>query len=423
MNKTYFTVKAENRQFEEAQSFIAEVQRLYFGDNIKRTLKKVQIAGTNGKGSTAAMLASILMQAGYSTGLYTSPSLVSVNERIRLNGAEITDDELCAYIPVIAKAQENIGRAFGGFERITAASMLYYLDKNVDIAVMETGLGGRYDTVSAVDELILAAITSIGMDHMIMLGDTLGQIAWEKCGIMRPGIPTVAHMQKKEADDVIINCARENNSRLVRTDDARILTAENTQDGQHVVYNVNAQKIETTIPLMGEYQRENAVSAVLCAMELRSMGFNVTNEHISRGIMNARWDGRLQRLHIAGLRSAVVIDGAHNPHAMRAVADFVTGKHPEGKYCALLSVMADKDIDGVLTELARFCDRAVCVSITPRSCEPEKLAQLARAHGINAIAAESVDLGLRIVDDAADGKDFFALGSLYLAGEVLKRRQ
>lgn len=421
MDKSYFTVKAENRQFEEAQAFIREVLRLHFGDTERYTLKKVQIAGTNGKGSTAAMLASILMQAGYSTGLYTSPSLVCVNERIRLNGTQISDEDLCSYIPVIAEAQEKIGRVFGGFERITAASMLYYLDNGTDIAVMETGLGGRYDTVSAVDELILSCITSIGMDHMVMLGNSIDKIAWEKCGIMRENVPTVAHMQKREADDVIVRCASDKSSRLVRTNSVQILHAENTAFGQHMQVICDDEKYDIDINLAGEYQRENAASALLCALELRKMGFDIPKKAIERGFSLAHWEGRLQVVHMPYIRSAVTIDGAHNPHAMRAVADHITAQDDFKKKTALLSVMADKDIDGVLRELSRFCDRAVCVSVTPRSCDPVILAEMCRSHGIQASASDSIDAGLRLADEMAEGGEFFALGSLYLAGEILKR--
>ena len=422
MDKSYFTVKAENRQFEEALCFIREVQRLHFSDGLPHKLKKVQIAGTNGKGSTAAMLSSILICAGYRTGLYTSPSLVCVNERIRINGEMIADDDLCAYIPEIAKAQENIGRQFGGFERITAASMLYYLDKNVDIAVMETGLGGRYDTVSAVDELILSCITAIGMDHMIMLGDTLDKIAWEKCGIMRRGIPTVAHMQAPLADDMIKKCAAENDSHLIRTGDVHIISAEDTDSGQRMSVEYKGEKYSFTVPLSGEYQRENAVSALACALSLRDMGFDLTKNAIEQGIGKAVWDGRLQNVRVQGCRSDFVLDGAHNPHAMKAVADYITAKYPSERFVVLFSMMADKDIDGVLHELSRFAKAAVCVSITPRSEKPEALAKKVRAHGLDAQPCESVDEGLKKADGLADGGKVFALGSLYLVGEILKRK-
>ena len=421
-DKSFYTIKAENRQFEEAQAFISEVYRLHFRGRLPSALcglKKIQIAGTNGKGSTAAMLSSILCHAGLKTGLYTSPSLICVNERICLNGAMISDDDLCTYIPVITEAQENIGRKFGGFERITAAAMLYYLDNNVDIAVMETGLGGRYDTVSAVGELILASVTSIGMDHMVMLGNTIEQIAWEKCGIMRPNIPTVIHTQDRAAYNVIEKCAVENSSRLADVSDCEILHDAPTQNGRQMIIRAQGEEYCVNIPLRGAYQRENACNALMCALELRNMGYNISKSAIEAGFAEVRWDGRLQRVHADNIRSDIILDGAHNPHAMKAVADCITSVSGNKKYVILLSVMADKDIDGILEQAARFSDRAICVSTIERSCNSEILAEKARSHGIAAEAADNIEDGLKKANMLANGDDIYALGSLYLVGRVL----
>lgn len=419
----YFTVKAENRQFEEAIEFLRCVKDLYYADNDEkriRTLKKVQVAGTNGKGSTAAMLASILNCAGYKTGLYTSPSLVCVNERVRINGEMISDANLCKYIPAIKKAQEYIGRQFGGFERITAASMLYYLDENVDIAVMETGLGGRYDTVSAVDELILASITSIGMDHTVMLGNTVEQVAWEKCGIMRKDVPTVCHSQNENAMGVIRNCACENVSRLVLTNECTVkpLSADNC--GQHMRIIAGGETYDVNISLVGDYQRENAANALLCAKELVNMGFNISKENIEVGFASTSWGGRLQTVAVNGIQSQIVVDGAHNPHAMKAVADYLTASGNNRKVTAVFSVMHDKDIDGILAQLIRFVDHAVCVSVTERSYPADVLARKVSAVGIDAVAASSVSEALKIADSVSNGQGLYALGSLYLVGKVLE---
>lgn len=421
-DKTFYTVKAENRQFEEALEFINETLRLHYEEQPQtavRSLKKVQIAGTNGKGSTASMLSSILIKAGYKTGLYTSPSLVCVNERIRMNGRMISDSELEGYIPVISKAQENIGRLFGGFERITAASMLYYIDNNVDIAIMETGLGGRYDTVSAVEKLILASITSIDMDHMVMLGDTLGQIAREKCGIMRQNVSAVVHSQKPEAENVINECAQQLNCNLIHTRDVQIISAKSSDGCEHIIVNANGKQYNLNINLEGEYQRENAVNALLCALELRKLGYNISDNDIEEGIAVSHWEGRLQKINIDGIKSAVIIDGAHNPHAMKAVADHYITKYGDKKSIVLLSVMADKDIDGVLDNVARFANKVVCVAVTERSCKAQQLAELAKKHNIEAIYADSVAQGLKMADELSNGRDFYALGSLYLAGNLL----
>lgn len=420
---TFYTVRAENRQFEEAIAFINEVLKLRFNGCIspEKRLLKVQIAGTNGKGSTAAMLAEILKRAGYRTGLYVSPSLVCVNERVRINGEMISDADLIKYIPVISKAQENTGRLFGGFERITAAAMLYYLDNDVDIAVMETGLGGRYDTVSAVGKLILASITCIGMDHMKMLGNTIEQIAWEKSGIMRQGVPCVIHKPVESAvRDVIYSCANELNAGVTETDECTVLSAEVCEGGQRMRASVRGEEYNIYIPLCGEYQRENAKNALLCALKLRDMGYKITKDDIEKGFAATQWEGRLQKVSIDGIKSPVILDGGHNPHAMTAVADYITSV-TDKKFVALISVMADKDIRHVLMQARRFVKKAVCVSVTARSCEPEKLAELANECGIDAVYADSVDEGLHIADSLSDGETFYAIGSLYLVGKVLEK--
>ena len=418
-DKTFYTVKAENRQFEEAQAFIDEVLKLHNPNVTTQPLRKVQIAGTNGKGSTAAMLSSVLIHAGYKTGLYTSPSLVCVNERIRLNGEMISDADLCSYIPVIARAQEESGRLFGGFERITAASMLYYTDNAVDIAVMETGLGGRYDTVSAVGELILASVTAIGMDHMVMLGDSLDKIAMEKCGIMRQGIPTVVHSQKQTADAVVEKCASELDVRLIRTDVCKIISVCELPDRQKVQIQADGELYDHVIPLLGSYQCENAKNALLCALELKKQGFRISHEDICEGIASAKWDGRLQNLKVRGINSHIVVDGAHNPSAMYAVAEHMTRVYGDKKFTAVLAVMSDKDVDGVLCELARFAEDVVCLKVTPRSCDAEELAKMVEKHGMRAHCADDIRDALKKADALAKGEDIYALGSLYLAGAII----
>lgn len=427
-SKAFYTVKAENRQFEEAQRFLNEVKRLYFKDSElrNRTLKKVQIAGTNGKGSTAAMLSEILTSAGYKTGLYTSPALINVNERIRLNGDMISDDDLIKYIPVIDKAQRIIGRTFGGFERITAASMLYYIENDVDIAVMETGLGGRYDTVSAVEQLILASITSIDMDHMAMLGNNLEEVAYEKCGIMRPDIHTVIHTQHPDVDSVISKCAAVNRSKIVQTDSCMIspyMWGKNLSR-QHFTINAHGTEYDVDISLIGRYQRENAANALLCALELRELGFErITKEAIENGFKRTCWEGRLQVVRLENCMSDIIIDGAHNPHAMKEVADFVLSTGYEPNFVVLLSVMKDKDIRGIIEQLKRFATDVICYKATDRACDVDELLSMVYEAGMNGIRADDLEQAIETADAFAQGECFFALGSLYLAGQLLERNK
>jgi dihydrofolate synthase/folylpolyglutamate synthase len=413
----FYTLPAENRSYEEARQFIETVFRLLPHNT---PLKKIQIAGTNGKGSTAAMLASILRASGYKTGLNISPSLIYVNERISIDGEYISDDDLLRYQPIIEEAERICGRTFGGFEHITAAAAMFFSEQAVDFAVMETGLGGRFDTVSAVEKLILSSITSIGFDHMHMLGNSLEQIAYEKCGIMRTGVPCVIHPQSNGAYSAIFSSADSLNCKLI---DVRTCTVTDNQVNntrQSMNIHVRGEDYFVDIPLLGEHQHANASNALLCALALRDMGYtNITKATIERGFCETSWHGRLETVKLPIADCPIIIDGAHNVSAMNALAKTLNVLYPNKTHVVLLSIMADKDIPAILNQMLGFASKIVCVKVNSRAIDADKLCELAKAHYFEAYCADSVEEGVRLAARLSNGQGFLAAGSLYLAGKIL----
>lgn len=422
----YYGAHAENRTFDTACAFMDAVYTEHYGQTApenRRKLRKIQAAGTNGKGSTVTMLASILTRAGYKTGLYTSPSLCRINERIAIDGEYISDDDLMRYMPVLKAAEKKLDFSFGGFDRMTAACYLYFLDSGVDFAVMETGLGGRFDTVTAVDGLILASITEIGIDHTKMLGKTITEIAWDKCGMIRPGVPVISHPQNAAAASVIQSRARENNSSLrfvragVMTD-----TPEHSIHGQTFTARSDEWDMTFSLQMTGTHQQNNALNALNCVLELNRMGYtDISMDTIAAGLSEARIRGRAEYLQMPGIKTPLFLDGAHNPAAMTECMKTLTSYFPnERKYTAVVSIMRDKDVEGVIEKMAPYIRQAVCVSITDRSLSTDELKKRFESRGIPAVTAENAEAGLALADGMCESGDIIPVtGSLYLVGETL----
>lgn len=423
----YYAAKAQNRTFEEAKRFLAEVFFVRYKDPKKPLprLPKVQIAGTNGKGSTATMLANILTHAGYKTGLYTSPSLCRVNERIAIDGTLISDEALIKYIPIIRAAENEINFEFGGFDRITAACCLYFMDMEVDIAVMETGLGGRFDTVSAIEGLILSSLTSIGMDHMHMLGNTIEEIARDKCGILRPEVPVISHPQTDAAFGVIEAYAKDINAPLGYIPSmCTIVPYEETLTGQTFSINVSGREYRLDIALLGHHQRINAANALCCALELNARGIaQIPDNAIYDGLRSARIFGRMHILSSTQTETLLILDGAHNVGAMNSLMASLASKFVhEQKYTAIVSVMRDKDVYGIVEAMSPYISHAVCVDVNSRSLPADELSAVFESCNVSASVAENTAQALcRGMDIARSKKEpLLVTGSFYLVGALLE---
>ena len=383
------------------------------GDPHKK-LKFVHIAGTNGKGSTAAMLASILEKAGYRTGLYTSPFINRFNERMQVNGEQIPDDtlaELTLRIQPYADAMED---APTEFELITALAMEYFLRENCDIVVLEVGMGGELDSTNVIGVPEAAVIAAMGLDHVKELGPAMADIARAKAGIIKAGGAVVSYGGNPEADEVFAQVCRERGASLRRPDFSRIAPGAFDLDGQSFSYGDWA---DLRIPLAGRYQLNNAAVVLETVEVLRSRGWQISGEAVRQGMASARWPARFEVLR----RDPVfIVDGGHNPHGIQATAESLQRLFPGRKITFVTGVMADKDVESILGLIVPLAEQFFTVRPeNPRAMKAEELARRIRALGAKATPCESVADGVaRAVE--AEGQDGVAcaLGSLYMSGEV-----
>ena len=382
------------------------------GDPHKR-LKFVHVAGTNGKGITAAMLASCLQAAGYRVGLYTSPFINRFNERIQVNGEQISDEELVRLVEKIRPAADAMADVPTEFEIITALGMLCFAEQHCDIVVLEVGLGGALDSTNVIDPPECAVITALGMDHVKELGPTIADIASAKAGIIKPGSPVVSYGGVPEADAVIARVAAEQHAPL-RVVDFSKLTVEGGGldevtfdfDGLHGV----------RLPLIGSYQPKNAAVAITALRVLRERGWNIPEEAIRKGLETVSWPGRFELLRHS---PAFLLDGSHNAHGMRATVQSLKDRFPGQNFVFLLSIMADKDVDEMLALLLPLAKQFVTVAAhTPRAMPAETLAEHIRVRGGIAEPAPSIEAGVARAVELGGSGPVCALGTLYFSGEV-----
>ena len=382
--------------------------------NPQEKLKFVHIAGSNGKGSTAAMLASILEKAGYRTGLYTSPFINRFNERMQVNGEQIPDDtlaELTLRIQPYADAMED---APTEFELITALAMEYFLRENCDIVVLEVGMGGELDSTNVIGVPEAAVIAAMGLDHVKELGPAMADIARAKAGIIKAGGAVVSYGGNPEADEVFAQVCRERGASLRRPDFSRIAPGAFDLDGQSFSYGDWA---DLRIPLAGRYQLNNAAVVLETVEALRERGWQISGEAVRQGMASARWPARFEVLR----RDPVfIVDGGHNPHGIQATAESLQRLFPGRKITFVTGVMADKDVESILGLIVPLAEQFFTVRPeNPRAMKAEELARRIRALGAKATPCESVADGVaRAVE--AEGQDGVAcaLGSLYMSGEV-----
>ncbi len=345
----------------------------------------IHVAGTKGKGSTSAMIASVLQTAGYTVGLYTSPHLIDFNERIQINRNPLTHQRLVELVdqlkPQVAKIEQ-----LTTFELTTAAAFLYFAQETVDIAVIEVGLGGRLDATNVVDPLV-SVITSLSMDHMNVLGDTLEKIAAEKGGIIKPGKPVVVSAQKLEAEKVLRQIAAERDSPIVFTDSRyNALVTDQSLTGQEIdlvpVANTNHQEpvFHLTLPLIGAHQAKNAVTAYCTLEMLREAGYTLRDEDIRQGFASVFWPGRFEILQQDPL---VVIDSAHNLDSAEKLAETVREYLPGKPAVLLFGASEDKDVSGMFAALAPVIQKIVITqSVHPRSFDAHALGTVAGNFGL-----------------------------------------
>lgn len=382
--------------------------------NPHKKLKFIHIAGTNGKGSTAAMLSSILERAGYRVGLYTSPFINRFNERMQVCGEQIPDDTLAELTAHIQPYADAMADAPTEFELITALAMEYFLRERCDVVVLEVGMGGELDSTNVIDVPEAAVITAMGLDHVKELGPTMADIAGAKAGIIKPGGSVVSYGGNPEADPVFEQACREKGASLRRPDFSRIVPGGFDLDGQSFSY---GPWKDLRIPLVGSYQMNNAAVVLETVAALRERGWNVPDDAVRQGMAATRWPARFEVLR----RDPVfIVDGGHNPHGIRATAESLKRLFPGKKFTFVTGVMADKDVESILGLIVPLADQFFTVRPNnPRAMKAEELASRIAALGVRATPCESVAVGVAkaIEAEGADGVAC-ALGSLYMSGEV-----
>ena len=382
------------------------------GDPQKR-LKFIHIAGTNGKGSCAAMTASVLKAAGYKTGLFTSPYLFRFNERMQINGEPIEDETLASLVTEIRPQADAMDDHPTEFELMTAAALLWYEQERCDIVVLEVGLGGRLDATNVIEHPELCIIMNIGLDHTEILGDTVEKIAAEKAGIIKPGADCVLYEQEPGVMDVVRRACAERGAALTVADFSQIRPEFDSLDGQVFTYRGEAY----AIPLLGAHQRKNAAVVIEAVGALRRRGWQIEQEALEHGLYATSWPARFE---LVADEPPFVVDGGHNPQCAQTVADNLAAYFPDRRHVLLIGVLADKDYPAMLDILAPQADAFVCVTPdSPRALPAEELARVLAAYGKSAQACGSIQEGVAAAQDAAGADGMVcAVGSLYMAGAI-----
>ena len=382
--------------------------------NPEKKLKFVHIAGTNGKGSTAAMTASILRKAGYRTGLYTSPYIYRFHERMQVDGEEISDEDLAAVTEFVKPLADSMEESPTEFELVSCIAFEYFYRKHCDIVVLEVGMGGALDSTNVIETPEVAVITNIGLDHTEYLGDTVEKIAQTKSGIFKQGGHAVVYRSTPSVEAVYEQVCAEKNVSLKKADFDSLRLKQHTLEGQ--VFDCGARK-DLVLPLLGDHQLHNAAVVLAIADTLIEQGWKISEENIREGIRDVRWPGRFD---IVSRKPLFIIDGGHNPQCIEAlvknIQDYLTGK----RVIALTGVLADKDYADMYKPVMPLVDRFVCITPpNPRKLEAKLLAQYLRDTGAEATGCDTIPEGVALAMELA-GEDGVVLcfGSLYSIGAI-----
>ncbi|MFR7718372.1 MAG: bifunctional folylpolyglutamate synthase/dihydrofolate synthase [Lachnospiraceae bacterium] len=381
--------------------------------NPQNDLKFIHISGTNGKGSVLAYLSTILSGAGYRTGRYLSPTLFSYREKIQVDGEKINKESLAAHVTAIAEATRDMQEKNAGtptiFEVETVLAFLYFKEKKCDIVVLETGMGGLLDATNIIETTVLEVLASISMDHMEFLGDTLGKIAEQKAGIIKPHTSVVSAKQEPEAEAVIKNACLERDCSLQFVDPAQITDVRYGIARQSFSYKGWKQM---EISLAGSYQIINAALALEGVMALRALGWRLTDEQVRSGLLATRWRGRFT---VICEDPIVIMDGAHNPAAAQTLKESLERYFPDRKLHFIFGMFKDKDYHEVIRLTAPLAEDIVTVETpgNPRALPAKELAEAVYPVNPHVRAAGSITEAVdAVLDEAAEEDAIIIFGSL-----------
>lgn len=382
--------------------------------NPEKKLKFVHIAGTNGKGSTAAMTASILQTAGYTTGLYTSPYIYRFNERMQVNGEQIPDETLAEITAWVKPMADSMEERPTEFELVSCIAFEYFYRSGCDIVVLEVGMGGALDSTNVIETPEVAVITNIGLDHTEVLGDTVEKIAETKAGIFKEGGHAVIYRSTPSVEAVFEEICRERQVSLKKADFDGLVLKSHGLEGQ--VFDCGQRK-DLFLPLLGVHQLHNAAVVLSITDTLIEQGWAITEDHIRQGLKQVRWPGRFD---IVGHDPLFIIDGGHNPQCIEALVQNIQDYLQDRTVIALTGVLADKDYGLMYQPVMPLVDQFVCVTPpNPRKLEAAELAEHLQKAGARAVACDTVEHGVRTAISLA-GNDGVVLcfGSLYSIGTI-----
>jgi dihydrofolate synthase/folylpolyglutamate synthase len=378
----------------------------------------IHIAGTNGKGSTVAIMETILSAAGYRVGAYTSPHLVDFRERIRINGRFIDKKYVTDFVGDNLKNIEKLNLTY--FEVVTAMAFAYFSDEKIDIGLIETGLGGRLDATNVINPKV-TVITNVATEHTKWLGFKIREIAKEKAGIVKPGVPVVTAAVNMDARRVIRQTCSERKSKLISVfDETQWIIKEITRDSTEMdIFTRSNKYYNLRLQLPGRHQLENAVAGLI-ALELleEQTGIKVSPPSVAAGFRNVRWDGRLQRI---SNNPDIILDVAHNPAAMARIREYFSEFYEGKKIIAVFGILSDKDYKKMLEELDRIAVVIILTRpMTDRAADPELLAKEISTDGFNINVIPMVgDAYNKAKEIAAEDDVVLVTGSHFTVGEVL----
>ena len=391
--------------------------------NPQDKLNVIHVAGTNGKGSTCSFISSILKECGYKVGLYTSPYLETFTERIRINGENIPEEDVARIVTLIReKIEQMVSEGYSyptEFEIVTSMAFYYYCEQEVDFVALEVGLGGRYDATNIIKKSDVSVITSISLDHVGILGDTVAKIAYEKGGIIKENGVAVVYDQSDEAKDVIKDICKEKNAKYIEVKFDDIKVKQSDINSQVYDCSIMGQRYEDLeIQLIGDHQINNsmlALSTIEVLKELKNL--NLNEEDIRKGQLNTRWPGRIEKIMD---KPTFIIDGAHNEDGARSLAKAIEKNFNGKKATLLIGMLEDKDIDGVLEILMPYFNKVI--TTTPdndRAINCETLKEKISKYVDDVVAISNIEDAVNYtLRNAKEDDVIISAGSLYMIGTV-----
>lgn len=382
--------------------------------NPEKKLKFVHIGGTNGKGSTAAMMASVLQKAGYKTGLYTSPYIYRFHERIQINGEQISDEDLANTTEYVKSFADELPDCPSEFALVCCIAFEYFARKECDIVVLEVGMGGENDSTNVIECPEVAILTNIGLDHTEFLGKTLEDIARTKAGILKENGAAVIYRSTPSVEEIFHKVCEERNIQCILPDFDALASEQHSLEGQ-VFYYKNRK--DMFLPLLGQHQLRNAAVVISAIDVLIQKGWKIREEHLLHGLRTVKWPGRFD---VISNNPLFIIDGGHNPQCVEALVQNIKDYLSKYRVIAITGVLEDKDYEKMYQPILPYIYEFVCITPpSPRKMESQKIAECLQRAGAKATACNSIKEGIELSLQLAGEKGaILCFGSLYSISEI-----